>query len=131
MRWHSPILVAAIGCALIACSPADAPPDPPTPPPAADATDAAAPDAVPAAAPQIIHYDCEGTPVDATFDGGPQATVHVDGMTLSMQTEPAASGSKYVDGTGNVLWTRGATGALLMRPDQPDHSCTGTPAAPV
>lgn len=130
MRWHSPILVAAIGGVLIACAPAEAPPDERTPPPAADAADPTPPDTA-TAAPQIIHYDCEGTPVDATFDGGDRATVQVDGMTLAMQTEPAASGAKYVDGAGNVLWTRGATDALLMRPDQPDRSCSGSPAAPV
>lgn len=127
MRVFPSILVAAIGCSLIACAPAEAPPDERTPPPG-DPAEGAVPEAA-TVAPRVIHYDCEGTPVDATFDGGERATVQVDGMTLAMQTEPAASGAKYIDGTGNVLWTRGAHDALLMRPDQPDRSCTGHPAA--
>lgn len=127
MRVFPSILVAAIGCSLIACAPAEAPPDERTPPPG-DPAEAEVPDAAATVTPRVIHYDCEGTPVDATFDGGERATVQVDGTTLAMQTEPAASGAKYVDGTGNVLWTRGAHDALLMRPDQPDRSCTGHPA---
>jgi len=136
MRWHSPILVAAIGCALIACSPAEAPPDATAPDPAGSASgetppDPETPSTDAAPMPQVIHYDCEGTPVDASFDGRNQATVSVDGVTLVMQTEEAASGAKYTDGAGNVLWTRGNSDALLMRPDQPDRSCTGSPAAPL
>lgn len=131
MRWHLSILVAAVSGALIACSPAEAPPDERTPPPAADAGGSTPAETATVTAPQVVHYDCEGTPVDASFDGGDRATVRVDGQTLAMQTEPAASGTKYVDGAGNVLWTRGAHDALLMRADQPDRSCTGHPADPV
>lgn len=137
MRWHSTVLVAAIGFGLIACTPAEAPPDERVPPPSPDGTTAETPpdpetpstDAAPM--PQVIHYDCEGTPVDASFDGRGQASVSVDGATLVMQTEQAASGARYTDGAGNVLWTRGDMDALLMRPDHPDRSCTGTPASPI
>ncbi len=131
MRWTSPVLAAAIGLGVAACSPAgtpepvtpegstaETPPEPETP-----TTDAAP-------VPQVIHYDCEGIAVDASFDGRDQAVVSLEGTTYAMRTEAAGSGAKYVDDAGNVFWTRGTNEALLMRPDQPDRSCSGSPAAP-
>lgn len=137
MRWYSTVFTFTLGCTMIACSPAEAPPDDRMPPPAgAGATDERPSDpgtrsADAAPTPQVIHYDCEGTQVDASFDGRDQASVSVDGVTMTMRTEAAASGAKYSDGEGNVLWTRGATDALLMRPDHPDRTCTGTPVSAI
>lgn len=135
MRWYTPVLVAAISGSLIACTPAQAPPDDTVAPPAATTGNepgpaADAPAADDAAMPQVVHYDCEGTPVDATFDGRGQANVAMEGATFVMRTEQAASGAKYSDGAGTVLWTRGADSALLQRPDRPDRLCSLAPIAP-
>ena len=137
MRWFTPVFTAAIALSLAACSPAEAPPDDTvTPPNATGSTDEAPPDPESsgtdgAAAPQVMHYDCEGSPVDASFDGHGQVSVAVDGATMVLRTEEAASGAKYTDEAGNVLWTRGATDAILTRPGHPDRTCTGNPATPV
>lgn len=138
MRWFTPVFTAAIGLSLAACSPADAPSvdDAATPSPtgSTDETPSApeTPDADAAPLPQVMHYDCEGTPVDATFDGRGQVSVAVDGAIHVLRTEEeAASGTKYVGEAGVVLWTRGANGALLTRPDHPDRTCTGDAASPV
>lgn len=133
MRWFTPVLTVAIGLSLAACAPADAPPpdDDMTPEDTAVATppDSGTPAGDTAPVPQVMHYDCEGTPVDATFDGHGQVSVAVDGATMVLRTEQAASGAKYTDEAGHVLWTRGAHDALLSRPGHPDRSCTGNPAA--
>jgi len=137
MRWFTPVLTVAIGLSLAACSPAEAPPDetvaPPNPAGSTDETppDPETPSTDASPLPQVMHYDCEGTPVDASFDGHGQVSVAVEGSTLVLRTEPAASGAKYVDEAGNVLWTRGESDALLTRPDHPDRICTGTPASPI
>ncbi|WP_052772823.1 MliC family protein [Luteimonas sp. FCS-9] len=139
MRHAPPLLIAALGLALAACSPAQAPADETVPPPAADAPAGATmppdpetptPDAAPIA--RVVHYDCEGTPVDATFDGRGQASVAIDGANVVLRTEsdPAMQGARYADDQGNVLWTRGANDAILLRTDHPDRVCTGTPGTP-
>ncbi|MDR6991015.1 MliC family protein [Luteimonas sp. 3794] len=131
MRWFTPVLTVAIGLTLAACSPAEAPTvDDPATPPATESTEPAPPDPA-APAPQVIHYDCEGTPVDATFDGHGQVSVAVDGANHVLRTEDGPSGTKYVDDAGVVLWKRGEHDALLTRPDRPDRICSGAPAAPV
>lgn len=132
MRWFAPVFTAAIGLSLAACSPAEAPTvdnaatPPPTDSPASP--EAAVPEADPSAGTMVIHYDCEGTPVDATFDGLGQVSVSIQGAHHVLRTEDGAAGTKYVDETGVVLWQRGGTGALLTRPDRPDRICTGAPA---
>ncbi len=137
MRWFTPVFTVAIGLSLAACSPAEAPPadDAPAPPAAGNTQDTPPNSEIPSAdtAPQlqVVHYDCEGTPVDASFDGLGQVSVAVDGANHVLRTEDGASGTKYVDGAGIVLWTRGGHDALLTRPDHPDRTCTGAPAAPV
>ncbi|MET0327769.1 MAG: MliC family protein [Luteimonas sp.] len=136
MRWFTPVFTAAIALSLTACSPAEAPPDDTVAPPASGSTEETPPDPeTPStdatAQPQVMHYDCEGTPVDASFDGHGQVSVAVEGATYVLRTEAAASGAKYVDEAGVVLWTRGAHDAILSRPDHPDRTCTGNPAAPV
>lgn len=137
MRWFTPVFTVAIGLSLAACSPADAPPaDDAATPPTTGSTDATPPDPETpstdaAPLPQVVHYDCEGTPVDASFDGRGQVSVAVDGAQYVLRTEDGASGTKYVDDGGIVLWTRGGHDALLTRPDHPDRTCTGAPAAPV
>jgi len=136
MRWFTPVFTVAIGLSLAACSPAEAPPADAVPPPSTGTTDETPPDPETpstdaAPLPQVMHYDCEGTPVDATFDGRGQVSVAVDGATYVLRTEEAASGTKYVDEAGVVLWTRGEHDALLTRPDHPDRICTGAPATPV
>lgn len=128
MRWYTPVFTVAIGLSLAACSPAEAPPaDAAVPPPTGDA-EATPPDD--AASPQVMHYDCEGTPVDATFDGHGQVSVAVDGAVHVLRTDAAASDAKYIDDAGMVLWTRGGHDALLKRPDHPDRTCSGAPAIP-
>ena len=131
MRWFAPGFTVAIGLSLAACSPAEAPTvDNPETPPATETVDATTPDSG-SPAPQVVHYDCEGTPVDATFDGHGQVSVAVDGAHHVLRTEDGPTGTKYMDEAGIVLWTRGGHDALLTRPDHPDRTCTGAPAAPL
>lgn len=132
MRVLSPLLIASIALTLAACSPA---PDAPAVPdaPVADAPADAAPrtpQTGTAASPRIMHYDCEGTPVDASFDGRGQVSVAVDGTVHVLRTEDGAEDAKYVDDAGHELWIRGEHNALLMRPDHPDRTCTGNEATP-
>ncbi|WP_165971115.1 MliC family protein [Luteimonas terrae] len=134
MRWFTPVLATAIALSLAACSPAQAPPDDTVAPPAGGSTaetppDPETPSTDAAPQPQVMHYDCEGTPVDASFDGHGQVSVAVDGTTMVLRSDEAASGAKYTDEAGNVLWTRGVNDALLTRPDHPDRTCTGNPAS--
>ncbi|MCD9026670.1 MliC family protein [Luteimonas sp. BDR2-5] len=122
---HAPFLTAAAICTLlVACSQAEAPPDTTVPPPAAADADAATEPETPStdAAPAVSMYDCEGTRITATFDGD-AASVSVDGQVLALYSEPAASGAKYADEAGNVLWTRGPNDALLTVVGQPDRAC--------
>ncbi|MEN4903014.1 MliC family protein [Luteimonas sp. TWI1416] len=135
MRHASPLIIAVLGFAIAGCSPAQAPADDTVPPPSPDATTPPDPetpstDAAPIA--RVVHYDCEGTPVDATFDGQGQASVAIDGthVVLRTQSDPAMQGARYADDQGNVLWTRGANDAILLRSDHPDRVCTGTPGTP-
>lgn len=132
MRWFTPVFTAAFACSLAACAPAEAPPDDTVTPPNADvATSDTAPDAPAmqdAGQNRVVHYDCEGTPVDATFDGHGQVSVAVDGATMVLRSEDTSS-DRFHDEAGNELWMRGETTALLKRPDRPDRTCEGMPAA--
>lgn len=134
MRVLCPVLTASLVIALAACSPS---PDAPIAPDTADAPDAAdtpgpasgMSSGGTASAPRIVHYDCEGTPVDASFDGHGQVSVAVEGSNVVLRTEDGAQGSKYIDDSGHVLWIRGAH-TLLTRPDRPDRICTGNEVSP-
>ncbi|WP_337245569.1 MliC family protein [Luteimonas sp. gir] len=139
MRHAPPLLIAVLGFALAGCSPAQAPADDTVPPPSTDASSAAmtppdpetpSTDAAPIA--RVVHYDCEGTQVDATFDGRGQASVAIDGghVVLRTESDPAMQGARYADDQGTVLWTRGANDAILLRSGHPDRVCTGTPGTP-
>lgn len=134
MRVLSPLLVASIGLSLAACSPAPADDTSAAPaPPDAEAMTgpaSAAPSTNAASPPRIMHYDCEGTPVDASFDGRGQVSVAIDGETFLLRTEDGAEGERFVDEAGHVLWMRAAGNVLLMRPGRPDRICTGNEAMP-
>lgn len=133
MRVLCPVLTASLVIALAGCSPS---PDDAIAPDNADATDAADISGTASgmvagdtpAAPRIVHYECEGTPVDASFDGLGQVSVAVDGANFVLRTEDGAQGSKYIDEDAHVLWIRGEH-TLLTRPDRPDRICTGNEAS--
>ena len=130
MRSVPLLTAAALFTLLAACSQVEAPPD--TPAVSAPDTDATSPDpetpSTDAAAAHVVTmFDCEGTHITATFDGD-AASVSADGRLLTLRTEPAASGAKYVDADGNVLWTRGPNDALLTLVGQPDRACIATAA---
>lgn len=132
MRVLSPLLIATFGLSLAACSPSQEMPAAPDTPAADTAveTDAEPSRSASTSTPRIMHYDCEGTPVDASFDGAGQVSIAVDGANFVLRSEDGPAGMKYVDDAGHELWLRGAHNALLMRPDHPDRTCTGNEAAP-
>lgn len=133
MRVLSPLLIASLGLSLAACSPSqDTAAAPDTPAAGEPADPAPEPSGTStASSPRIMHYDCEGTPLDASFDGLGQVSIAVDGSTFVLRTEDGAQGTQYTDEAGHELWIRGEYNALLMRPDHPDRTCTGNEAAPV
>lgn len=86
--------------------------------------------AVSTGAEQIQRYRCGDVTVQATFRGSDSATVVINGRTHAMRGDAAASGARYVDGRGNVLWTKGNTEAVLTLQGQPNLECrAGTGAA--
>ncbi len=65
--------------------------------------------------PGVRTYHCEdGTIVEAGYPDARSAVVKVGGRPYPLQTQPAASGVRYV-GFGLQWWTRGMTEARLAR----------------
>ena len=132
MRVLCPVLTASLFLVLAGCSPSQ---DDAAAADTADAGSTTPPASAPpppetGPSPRIMHYDCEGTLVDASFDGQGQVSIAVDGSTFLLRTEDGAQGTKYVDEAGNQLWTRSQDSALLMRPGHPERTCAGNEAAP-
>ena len=73
---------------------------------------------------QEIQYRCGDQTVQATFRGEDSATVVIDGRTYAMTGESAASGARYVDAVGNVLWTKGTDEAVLTLQGGQNRSCS-------
>ncbi|KLJ01975.1 hypothetical protein WQ56_03740 [Luteimonas sp. FCS-9] len=121
---------ALIALALVACSnerAADAHPNPASPPPTPAAMEAPPPTGSLAAReaegeqPSTVSYHCgDRTYTVAYEDDGATALMQVDGRTLTLRTTPAASGARYADDDGNVLWTKGS--------DEADITVRGAPA---
>lgn len=88
----------------------------------AGGTDEAAAPAV-TAAEHRSHYRCGDKTVQATFRGDDSATVVIDGRTYAMTNEVAASGGRYVDARGNVLWTQGDSDAVLTLQGEENRPC--------
>lgn len=105
--------VVVLACAA-ACQPADTP------------TSAAA---MPTGAERVVHYRCADATVQATFRGADSATVVIDGQTHAMSAVPSASGARYEDTRGTVLWTRGAEEATLSITGQENRNCVAIDAA--
>ena len=128
MRAASTLLAASLSLALAACQPAQAPvaqpaarlPEPTPAPAVSDAgADAAA----------ATTYRCGDLDVRATFVGEDAATVVIDGRSLAMHAERAASGAKYGDGQGNSFWTRGSDEGLLTLKGDADRECRALESA--
>lgn len=75
------------------------------------------------AAEQETLYRCGDKTVQATFRGDDAATVVIEGRTFAMTGEEAASGARYVDTRGNVLWTKGGDEAVLTLQGEQDRAC--------
>ena len=77
---------------------------------------------------EIVRYQCGDKAVQATFRGQGSATVVIDGRTHAMTGEQAASGARYVDTRGNVLWTKGGDQAVLALQGEENRQCTAAGA---
>ncbi len=75
------------------------------------------------AAGQETLYRCGDKTVQATFRGDDSATVVIEGRTFAMTGEEAASGARYVDTRGNVLWTKGSDEAVLTLQGEQNREC--------
>ncbi|UNK41193.1 MliC family protein [Luteimonas sp. S4-F44] len=128
---HAALPAALIGLALAACSNERETSAPPASPPPAPATMEAPPPTGSLAAreaesapPSTVRYRCgDHTYTVAYEDDGDTALMQVDGRTLSLRTTPAASGARYADDAGNVLWTKGSDEADITVDGAPAQAC--------
>ncbi|MEN5118302.1 MliC family protein [Luteimonas sp. TWI662] len=130
---HAALPAALIGLALAACSNDRAEQthaNPASPPPAPAAIEAPPPTG------SLAAREAEGTPSStvsyhcgersytvAYEDDGDTALMQVDGRTLTLRTTPAASGARYADDAGNVLWTKGSDEADITVDGMPSQIC--------
>ncbi len=136
MRTASLLAALSTAFALAACDrapPADAAPATP-PPPAAPATvdppdeavatgslaareAAGEPDAT-------LDFDCEGVRITVAYENDERvARFVVDGDTLSLEREEAASGAMYADAQGNRFWAHRPDEARLTLAGDHERNC--------
>lgn len=122
MRASPWMLSLAIVTGLSACQPAQQ--DPAT---AAAGKQEAPPSATDATSDErSFAFQCGDLAVHATYRGQDSATVVIGERTYAMAAQQAASGAKYGDGQGNVLWTKGTTEGVLSLKGEADRTCTGS-----
>lgn len=130
---HAALPAALLGLALAACSNDrvdQTPANPASPPPAPAAMQAPPPTGSLAAReaegapPSTISYHCDDRTYTVAYeDDGDTALMQLDGRTLTLRTTPAASGARYADDDGNVLWTKGADEADVTVDGLPAQTC--------
>lgn len=130
---HAALPAALIGLALAACSNErvdQTPAQPASPPPATTAMEAPPPTGSLAAREaegtpsSTVRYDCGDRTYTVAYDeDGETALMQVDGRPLTLRTTPAASGARYADDVGNVLWTKGADEAEITLAGTPAQTC--------
>lgn len=129
------ILTTALCLALAACQQApDSSTDARAPAPAAStpATGTTAPETATRTAADAVpntpqRYLCDGLTITAKYSED-AAVVSLDNRVLTLPHVVSASGTKYADEDGNMLWTKGTTdGTLTLAGEGKDRNCTAAP----
>ena len=73
---------------------------------------------------EAVSYRCGDLTVSAVFRDRDRAELAIGDRKRELVLVPAASGAKYADGAGNVLWTKGLDAATLTLAAAAPRSCT-------
>lgn len=137
MRAAPALTVVFAVLALAACSEGTQPPEAvqPATPPLPEPVAPAEPDDVPAtgslaareagaASEATLDFDCEGLGITVAYENDDTlAKFVIDGETLSLTREDAASGAMYTDADGNRFWAHRPDEARLTLDGDHERNC--------